>query len=103
MSKNRDVNKNNNDNNNNNNTLNPDQAAELIIQPHITEKTFNMIERENKLTFIVSEKATKKNIADSLEILYESEVSEVNTSKTIRGKKAIVEFATPEGARDLAT
>jgi large subunit ribosomal protein L23 len=107
MSKKRNVNKKNNDvdNNNKNNKskLNSDQAAELIMQPYITEKTFNMIEKENKLTFIVSDKATKKNIADSLEILYASEVSEVNTSKTIRGKKAIVEFATPEAARDLAT
>jgi large subunit ribosomal protein L23 len=107
MSKKRNVKKNNNNNYNNNindnNTLNPDQAAELIMQPYITEKTFNMIEKENKLTFIVSDKATKKNIADSLGSLYASEVSEVNTSKTVRGKKAVVKFATPEGARDLAT
>ena len=88
---------------NNNSTLSPDQAAELIRQPYITEKTFNMIERENKLTFIVSDKANKKNIAESLESLYTSDISEVHTSRTIRGKKAIVKFETPEGARDLAT
>ncbi len=104
MSKKRNVRKNNNGNKtNNNNTLNRDQAAELIMQPYITEKTFNMIEKENKLTFIVSDKATKRNIADSLGSLYASEVSEVNTAKTVRGKKAVVKFATPEGARDLAT
>src|ERR671930_1119670 len=108
MTKDSDANQGNNDNsnennNNNNDTLNADQAEELIIQPYITEKTFNMIERENKLTFIVPEKATKKKIAESLGILYDSEVSEVNTSRTVRGKKAIVKFAAPEGARDLAT
>jgi large subunit ribosomal protein L23 len=91
------------DNNNKNETLNTYQAEEVIIQPHVTEKTFNMIERENKLTFIVPEKATKKKIAESLEVLYEAEVSQVNTLRTIRGKKAIVRFAAPEGARDLAT
>jgi large subunit ribosomal protein L23 len=102
MSKKRNVRKNNNGNKTNN-TLNPDQAAELIMQPYITEKTFNMIEKENKLTFIVSDKASKRNIADSLGSLYASEVREVNTAKTVRGKKAVVKFATPEGARDLAT
>src|ERR671933_3076200 len=109
MSKKRNVNKKNkvvddeDDNNNKNSKLNSDQAAELIMQPYITEKTFNMIEKENKLTFIVSDKATKKNIADSLKRLYASDISEVNTSRTVRGKKAIVKFETPEGARDLAT
>ena len=88
---------------NNNAVLSPDQAGELIRQPYITEKTFNMIERENKLTFIVSDKANKKNIAESLESLYGSDISEVNTSRTVRGKKAIIKFETPEGARDLAT
>jgi large subunit ribosomal protein L23 len=94
---------NNNNNNNNNGISSPEQAAELIRQPYITEKTFNMIERENKLTFIVSDKANKKNIAESLDRLYASNISDVNTSRTIRGKKATVKFENPEGARDLAT
>jgi large subunit ribosomal protein L23 len=84
-------------------TLSPDQAAEMIKEPYITEKTFNMIERENKLTFIVADKANKRNIADSLQSLYASDVSDVNTFRTVRGKKAIVKFGAPEGARDLAT
>src|ERR687883_556301 len=88
------INKDNDDNgnktgkNNNSSVLSPDQAAELIRQPYITEKTFNMIERENKLTFIVSDKTNKKNVAESLESLYASDISEVNTLRTVRGKKA---------------
>ena len=93
-------NNNNNDDNDNNGISNPE---ELIRQPYITEKTFNMIERENKLTFIVPDRANKKKIAESIERLYASNISEVNTSRTIRGKKAIVKFENPEGARDLAT
>ena len=89
--------------NNNNRISSSEEAAELIRQPYITEKTFNMIERENKLTFIVSDKANKKNIGESLERLYASDISEVNTSRTVRGKKAVVKFENPEGARDLAT
>ena len=96
--------KNNNNNDNKNNGISsPEQGAEFIKQPYITEKTFNMIERENKLTFIVSDKANKKNIAEALERLYASVISEVNTSRTVRGKKAVVKFENPEGARDLAT
>ena len=95
--------KKNSNNNNINGISGSEQAEELIRQPYITEKTFNMIERENKLTFIVSDKANKKNIAESLKRLYASDISEVNTSRTVRGKKAVVKFQNPEGARDLAT
>ncbi|MGB6627509.1 MAG: 50S ribosomal protein L23 [Nitrososphaeraceae archaeon] len=84
-------------------SLTLDQAEKIIIEPYITEKTFNLIEMDNKLTFIVTEKATKKQIAEALLVLYESEATEVNTLRTIRGKKAVVKFMAAEGARDLAT
>jgi large subunit ribosomal protein L23 len=86
-----------------NNTMTSEQAATMIIAPYVTEKTFNQIEKENKLAFIVTEKATKKQIIDAIGILYEADIEEVNTTRTIRGKKAFVKFKTPEGARDLAT
>ena len=102
--KNKDNKKNdNNETGKNSNTLSPDQAAEMIKEPYITEKTFNMIERENKLSFIVADKANKTIIADALHSLYASDITDVNTFRTIRGKKAIVKFGAPEGARDLAT
>lgn len=80
-----------------------EQAATLIVAPYVTEKTFNQIEKENKLAFIVSEKASKKEIIEAIQILYEAEAAEVNTTRTIRGKKAFVRFKAPEGARELAT
>jgi large subunit ribosomal protein L23 len=80
-----------------------DEAATLILAPYVTEKTFNQIERENKLSFMVSEHASKNQIIEAIRILYETEVSEVNTARTIQGKKAFVKFAQPEGARNLAT
>jgi large subunit ribosomal protein L23 len=80
-----------------------EQAATMILAPYVTEKTFNQIEKENKLAFIVTEKATKKQIIDAINILYEADIEEVNTTRTIRGKKAFVKFKKPEGARDLAT
>jgi large subunit ribosomal protein L23 len=79
------------------------QAANLIVAPYVTEKTFTQIEKENKLAFIVAEKASKKEIVEAIRILYETETTEVNTARTIRGKKAFVRFKSPEGARELAT
>jgi large subunit ribosomal protein L23 len=84
-------------------TMTSEQAANLIMAPYVTEKTFNQIEKENKLAFIVSEKATKKQIINAILILYEADIAEVNTTRTIRGKKAFVKFKAPDGARDLAT
>jgi large subunit ribosomal protein L23 len=80
-----------------------EQAATMILAPYVTEKTFNQIEKENKLAFIVTEKATKKQIIEAINMLYEADIEEVNTTRTIRGKKAFVKFKNPEGARDLAT
>ena len=83
--------------------MSSEQAATLLMAPYVTEKTFNQIERENKLAFIVAEKATKTQIIDTIRTLYEAEVVEVSTTRTIRGKKAFVKFKAPEGARELAT
>jgi large subunit ribosomal protein L23 len=75
----------------------------LIIEPYITEKSFNLIEKEKKLTFIVDEQADKKSIKEELHDLYEAEIIEVNTARTIDGKKAFAKFKDLDSARDLAT
>jgi large subunit ribosomal protein L23 len=83
--------------------MSAEKAGAIILAPYVTEKTFNQIERENKLSFMVSERASKREIMDAIRILYEAEAAEVNTARTIQGKKAFVTFKAPEGARDLAT
>lgn len=83
--------------------LSLEDARSVLIQPYITEKTFNMIEKENKLIFIVREKSTKQLIREAMSVLYDVEVIDINTARTIRGKKAAVRFRDPNGARDLAT
>jgi large subunit ribosomal protein L23 len=84
-------------------TMTAEEATTLIVAPYVTEKTFSQIEKENKLAFIVNDKASKKEIIEAIRILYEAEATEVNTARTIRGKKAFVRFKAAEGARDLAT
>ncbi len=89
--------------NNKNIEITSDIASKVIIEPYVTEKTFNIIEKENKLSFIVHNKATKQQIIKSMKIIYEVDITEVNTFNTIRGKKAIMKFKNADGARQLAT
>jgi large subunit ribosomal protein L23 len=84
-------------------TSNSGNEKPLIIEPYITEKSFNLIEKEKKLTFIVDEIADKKSIKQELHDLYEAEIVEVNTARTIDGKKAFAKFKDLDSARDLAT
>jgi large subunit ribosomal protein L23 len=86
-----------------NDQLSIEDARSVLIQPYITEKTFNMIEKENKLIFIVRERSTKQLIRQAMSVLYDADVMDINTSRTVRGKKAAVKFKDPNGARDLAT
>jgi ribosomal protein L23 len=83
--------------------MTPEEARRTIIKPYITEKTFNMIEGESKIVFIVDLHATKKRTKVAIKTLYDIESEDVNIIRSIRGKKAIVKFATAEEARDLAT
>ncbi len=83
--------------------MNVDQASKIIVKPYITEKTFAMVENESKVCFIVEISASKPQIAEAVKILFKENVTNVNTARTIYGKKAIVQFETTAKARDLAT
>lgn len=80
-----------------------DEALNIIKRPYITEKTFGMIERENKLVFIVDDKADKIKIKSAIETLYNVKVLSVNTARTIYGKKAYVRLSKESSAIDLAS
>ncbi|HUI86137.1 MAG TPA: 50S ribosomal protein L23 [Nitrososphaerales archaeon] len=80
-----------------------EDAQKLLIRPYVTERTFDQIERENKLCFIVDDRATKTQIASAVEALYEVKVRDVNTSRTVKGKKAFVRLEAENSAADLAT
>lgn len=80
-----------------------DNIHSIILRPYITEKTFNLIEKENKLTFIVADSASKKDVNEAIKTMYEGNVKEVNIFRTVRGKKAIVKFTKDDEARELAT
>lgn len=83
--------------------MNIDEAAKIILKPYITEKTFAMVENEQKICFIVANDATKPKITLAVKTLYNENVLDVNTARTIYGKKAFVKFESTDKARDLAT
>ena len=78
-------------------------ANKIILHPYITEKTFELVETQKKICFIVEKTATKSAIKTAINTLYEQKVVTVNTARTVYGKKAFVEFQTVYVARDLAT
>jgi len=76
---------------------------EVIKYPLMTEKAVNLIERENKITFIVDRRATKHDIARAVEQLYGVGVEKVWTLITPKGeKKAMVKLKKGYNATDLA-
>ena len=43
----------------------------IIIKPHVTEKTMNLIDKNNEITFVVKRDANKGQIKRAFEELYE--------------------------------
>jgi large subunit ribosomal protein L23 len=80
-----------------------EDAQKMVKRPYVTERTFDQIERENKLCFIVEDRATKTQIANAVEALYEVKVRDVNTARTVKGKKAFVRLVPESSAAELAT
>ena len=80
-----------------------EDAQKIVERPYVTERTFDQIERENKLCFIVSDKASKAQVAAAVEALYEVKVRSVNTARTNKGKKAFVRLVQENSATELAT
>lgn len=76
---------------------------DVIIRMMITERASEIVEKENRLTFIVNRRATKGQIQDAVELLYEVKVVKVNTMITPEGKKkALVKLSPEYNAADLA-
>ena len=69
--------------------MNVDQATKIIVKPYITEKTFAMVENENKICFIVERSASKPQIAEAVKALYNEKVTNVNTARNNLWKKGI--------------
>tara|TARA_B110000014_G_scaffold242064_1_gene211358 strand:- start:770 stop:1036 length:267 start_codon:yes stop_codon:yes gene_type:complete len=83
--------------------LNVEEANKIVIRPYITEKTFALVENEQKICFLVNRESTKPNIIQAIKTLYNENAIQIETARTVYGKKAFVKFDSADKARDLAT
>ena len=75
----------------------------IIIKPHVTEKTMNLIDLNNEITFVVDRRANKKQIKRAFEELYDEKVAKVNTHISPKGEKvAYIKLVEEEMAEELA-
>ena len=75
----------------------------IIIKPHVTEKTMNLIDENNEIAFVVRRRANKMQIKRAFVDLYEEEVERVNTHITPKGEKvAYIKLVEEEMAEELA-
>lgn len=76
---------------------------EIILYPLMTEAASLLVERENKLIFVVATKATKAAVKKAVEELYEVKVEKVSVQITPQGeKKAFVKLHPEFKAADVA-
>ena len=83
--------------------MNVEEAIKIVIRPYITEKTFALVENEQKICFLVSRESTKPRIIEAIKILYNENPIQIETARTVYGKKAFIKFDSADKARDLAT
>jgi len=76
---------------------------DVIFYPLMTESASLMVERDNKLLFVVDLKAGKADVKRAVEQLYEVKVDRVTMSITPNGeKKAFVKLKPEYKASDVA-
>jgi large subunit ribosomal protein L23 len=82
----------------------PRDPWKVIVHPHLAEKSMNMVEFQNKLTFIVRREADKKQIKEAIETLFGVKVVKVRTEITSSGvKKAYATLSPDTPAGEIAS
>ena len=74
---------------------------EFIYHPFVTEKTMNLMERLNRLEFIVAKGATKIQIRIAFEKLYNAKIAKINTMILKDGKHAIIKLKPEYSAEEI--
>ncbi len=79
-------------------------SLSILLYPVSTEKAVSGIERDNTLTFVVPNTATKKQVAAAVVAQFNEKVRSVNTLIDVKNrKKARVRFTRKGAAADVAT
>lgn len=75
----------------------------ILKYPYLTEKSVGLVERENKIVFVVDRNANKKQIKEAFEKVFEVKVEKVNTQIKSKGEKTAFIKLKPEfKAADVA-
>jgi large subunit ribosomal protein L23 len=76
----------------------------ILKYPHLAEKSMNMVEFDNKLTFVVKKDAKKAQIKEAVENLFDVKVIKVQTEITPKGvKKAYAKLGPEYSASEIAS
>jgi large subunit ribosomal protein L23 len=74
---------------------------DIIFHPFVTEKTMNLMEKNNALEFVVKRNSNKRIIKKAVEQMFDVKVKKINTRITKKGKHAIVVFMPEFKAEDI--
>jgi large subunit ribosomal protein L23 len=75
----------------------------ILLNPVVTENTFELIDEQNKLVFFVDRRANKQMIKEAIEKIYNVKVVKVNTLISPKGqKKAFIKLHPGNSASELA-
>jgi large subunit ribosomal protein L23 len=77
-------------------------ARRVVLHPLMSEDAVTLIEAENKITFVVDPRASKSDIKQAVEMLYDVKVQRVTTVISQGAKKAFVKLDSESKAADLA-
>ena len=69
---------------------------------YLTEKAVGLVEKENKIVFIVDRRSDKKQIKEAIEKAFDVKVAKVNTQINGGEKKAYVKLKPESKAIDVA-
>lgn len=87
-----------------------ESGYQVLLHPYVTEKSMNAIDGTpaqdlkdgNRIEFIVKRTATKPQIKEAFEKIFEVKVEKVYTRIAKEGKHAIIKLAEGEDAKDLS-
>ena len=75
----------------------------ILKYPHMTEKSISVVEKENKIVFIVDRRFNKEDIKKAFEEVFKVKVDKINTMITREGKKkAFIKLKPEYLAADVA-
>ena len=79
-------------------------SYKIVKYPVATEKAVRLMDKENKLLFVVAKKSTKSQIKEAIEKMFKAKVAKVNMFVGNDGKKrAYIKFSPETPAIDIAT